>query len=133
NTSSATRFLLRVWLTTNEKRYRESLDKALKFIVMAQYPNGAWPQRYPLSHEFAHDGFPDYTSYYTLNDGAAIGNIQVLLEAYEKLGDRRYLAAARRGVEFMILIQGPKDQAAWAEQYDPKTMRPVKARTHEPA
>src|SRR4029453_13522465 len=48
NTSSATRFLLRVYLTTNEKRYRESLDKALSFILMAQYPNGAWPQRYPL-------------------------------------------------------------------------------------
>ena len=133
NTSSATRFLLRLYLTTPDPRYRRPLLKALNFIVLAQYPNGAWPQRYPLSHEFTHDGFPDYTSYYTLNDGSAVSNIEVLVEASEKLGDKRYLKAARRAVEFLIAIQGPRDQAAWAEQYDPKTMRPVKARTHEPA
>jgi PelA/Pel-15E family pectate lyase len=133
NTASATRFLLRFYLTTREARYRGPLRKALNFILIAQYKNGAWPQRYPLRYEFAHDGFPDYTSYYTLNDGAAKSNIEVLVEAYEKLGDQRYLAAAKRGVEFMMLIQGPTDQAGWAEQYDPKTMKPVKARTHEPA
>ncbi len=133
NTASATRFLLRFYLTTQEARYRQPLRKALNFILIAQYKNGAWPQRYPLSYEFVHDGFPDYTSYYTLNDGSAKSNIEVLVEAYEKLGDQRYLAAAKRGVEFMILIQGPQDQAGWAEQYDPKTMKPVKARTHEPA
>lgn len=133
NTASATRFLLRFYLTARAARYRKPLMKALNFILIAQYKNGAWPQRYPLRHEFAHDGFPDYTSYYTLNDGSAKSNIDVLVEAYEKLGDKRYLAAAKRGVEFMILIQGPVDQAGWAEQYDPKTMRPVKARTHEPA
>lgn len=133
NTSSATRFLLRFYLTTKEARYRRPLLKALKFILRAQYRNGAWPQRYPLNQEFAQDGFPDYTSYYTLNDGSAMGNIEVLVEAYERLGDRRFLQAARRAVEFLVTIQGPEDQAAWAEQYDPKTMRPVKARTHEPA
>lgn len=132
NTSSATRFLLRFYLTSHEKQYHAPLLKALNFILIAQYPNGAWPQRYPLSHEFSHDGFPDYTSYYTLNDGSAKSNIEVLVEAYEKLGDERYLDAARRGVEFMMIIQGPEDQAGWAEQYDPKTMQPTKARTHEP-
>src|SRR5436190_3048147 len=133
NTAGATRFLLRFYLTTREPRYRQPLRKALNFIVSAQYKNGAWPQRYPLRNEFSHDGFPDYTYYYTLNDGSAKSNIEVLLDAAEKLGDRRYLEAAKRGVDFMIHIQGPPDQAAWAEQYDPKTMRPTKARTHEPA
>jgi PelA/Pel-15E family pectate lyase len=133
NTSSATRFLLRFYLTTKDPHYRRPLRKALNFILMAQYKNGAWPQRYPLRYDFTHDGFPDYTSYYTLNDGSAKSNIEVLIEAYEKLGDQRYLAAAKRGVQFMIMIQGPKDQASWAEQYDPKTMQPAKARTHEPA
>lgn len=133
NTANATRFLLRLYLTTREARYRQPLHKALNFILIAQYKNGAWPQRYPLRYEFTHDRFPDYTSYYTLNDGAAKTNIEVLIEAHEKLGDKRYLESAKRGVEFMIRIQGPKDQAGWAEQYHPKTMRPVKARTHEPA
>jgi PelA/Pel-15E family pectate lyase len=133
NSQSATRFLLRFYQTTHEQAYREPLLKALNFILIAQYPNGAWPQRYPLSHEFSHDGFPDYTSYYTLNDGSAKASIEVLVEAFEKLGDPRYLESARRGIEFLMIIQGPEDQAGWAEQYDPQTMQPVKARTHEPA
>ena len=111
NTASAARFLLRFYLTTRETKYRLALRTALNFIVLAQYKNGAWPQRYPLRYEFSHDGFPDYTSYYTLNDGSAKSNIEVLLEAAEKLGDRRYFEAAKRGVEFMILVQGPPDQA----------------------
>lgn len=133
NTASATRFLLRFYLTTLEPSYRAPLLKALDFMLVAQYPNGAWPQRFPLSHEFTHDGFPDYTSYYTLNDGSAASNVEVLVEAFERLGDARYMEAAKRGVEFMMVIQGPEGQAGWAEQYDPKTMQPVAARTHEPA
>ena len=131
-TAVATRFLLRLYLVTLDPAYRASLLKALDFVLLAQYPNGAWPQRYPLRQEFVHDGFPDYTSYYTLNDGAAQTNIELLLEAHERLGDERYLDAARRGVEFLIAVQGPEGQAGWAEQYGPD-LRPAIARTHEPA
>jgi len=133
NTADATRYLLRFYATTLEAAYREPLVKALDFFVKAQYPNGAWPQRYPLRHDFAHDGLPDYTSFYTLNDGAAAANVMTLVAGYELLGDGRYLEAARRGVDFMIAVQGPVGQAAWAEQYDPQTLEPAAARTHEPA
>jgi len=133
NSAGAARFLLRFYMTTQEPDYRAAVVKALDFFLKAQYPNGAWPQRFPLSQEFAHDGMPDYTSFYTLNDGAAAANVMTLVEAYERLGDERYLEAAKRGVDFMIAVQGPLEQAAWAEQYDPKTMEPIPARTHEPA
>lgn len=133
NSASATRFLLRFYLTSKEEKYRAPLLKALDFIRLAQYPNGAFPQRFPLRYDFVHDGFPDYTPYYTLNDGAANGNVEVLLDAYHYLGDKRDLESARRAVDFMIAVQGPEDQAAWAEQYHPDTMQPTKARTHEPA
>jgi hypothetical protein len=33
---------------------------------------------------------------------------------------------------FLIAVQGPEGQGAWAEQYD-SDLKPVKARTHEPA
>jgi PelA/Pel-15E family pectate lyase len=133
NSADAARYLLRFYSTTLESAYLAPLVKALDFFVTAQYPNGAWPQRYPLTREFAHDGLPDYTSFYTLNDGAAAANVLTLVAGYELLGDERYLEAAKRGVDFMIAVQGPEGQAAWAEQYDPKTMEPVAARTHEPA
>lgn len=133
NSAHAARFLLRFYMTTLEPNYREPVVKALDFFLKAQYPNGAWPQRYPLRYEFAHDGMPDYTSYYTPNDGAMAANIMMLVEGYERLGDERYMEAARRGVDFLIAVQGPEGQAAWAEQFDPKTMEPTPARTHEPA
>jgi hypothetical protein len=131
-TSDAAKFLLRFYTTTLETAYRAPLLKALDFVMESQYPNGAWPQRYPLRYEFAHDGLPDYTSFYTLNDGAMFGAIELLVEAYHALGDARYFEAARRGADFVIAVQGPEGQAAWAEQYD-TNMRPTAARTHEPA
>ena len=132
NSQNVIRFLLRLYLVSKDKKYEAPMRKGLAFLLKAQYPNGAFPQRYPLRYDYIHDGFPDYTSYYTLNDGAATTAIEVLVEAYEKLGDKRYLEAARRAVDFIIAVQGPEDQGCWAEQYHPDTMRPITARTHEP-
>lgn len=130
-TTDATEFLLRFYATTLDPAYRAPLFKALEFALRAQYPNGGWPQRYPLRHEFVHDGLPDYTSYYTLNDGAHQGYVEMLVRAHRVLGDPRYFEAARRGADFYISVQGPDGQAAWAEQYG-MDMKPAAARTHEP-
>jgi len=129
---SATSFLLRLYMTTLDPTYRIPLLKALDFILMAQYPNGAWPQRYPLRYEFVHDGLADYTSYYTYNDNIMNSNIDLLIEAYEKLGNEKYLKAALKGVEFIIISQGPEEQAGWAEQYT-HDMKSAQARLTEPS
>ncbi len=131
-TQGATRFLLRLYMTTLDPAWRAPLLKALDFMLISQYPNGSWPQRYPLRHEFVHDGLADYTSYYTMNDNSMRDILSVLIEAWEKLGDERYLDAALRGADFMLAAQGPLEQAGWAEQYD-MNMQPAWARTHEPA
>jgi hypothetical protein len=44
-TVSATRFLLDIYLATQDVKYKKPLMKALDFILEAQYDNGAWPQR----------------------------------------------------------------------------------------
>lgn len=131
-TADAARFLLRFYRVTHEAAYHEPVRKALDFVLQSQYPNGAWPQRFPLSHEYAHDGLPDYTSFYTLNDGAMFAIIELLLDAADTFPDARYLASALRGVDSLIALQGPDGQAAWAEQHGPD-LRPIAARTHEPA
>ncbi len=130
-TTSSVRFLLRLYMTTLDPAYRPTLIKGLDFILASQYPNGSWPQRYPRTDDFVKDGYPDYTPFYTFNDGVMIQNIRILIEAWEKLGDERYHAAARRGMDFYLAAQGPMEQPAWAEQYD-KDMRPAQARTYEP-
>lgn len=132
NTQGATRFLLHLYRANQKPEYGQALRKALDFMLQSQYPNGAWPQRYPLQYEFAHDGLADYTSYYTLNDNSMRDILFTLVEAWEILGDERYRDAALRGVDFILAAQLGEPQAGWAEQYD-RSMRPVWARTHEPA
>lgn len=122
--SSSTSFLLDLYLATLDPRYRPPLDRALDFLLRSQFDNGAWPQRYPLRD--------DYTSCYTFNDGVIAGNIDLLLDAYDKLGDERYLKAARRGMDFVADSQLPPPQAGWGQQFS-SDMKPAKARNYEPA
>jgi len=57
--------------------------------------------------------------------------IDVLLGGWRAYGDRRWLDAARRTGDFLILAQMPDPQPAWAQQYD-RQMHPVWDRKFEP-
>jgi len=129
-TAGAAKFLLRMYDTTLDPKYRGPLLKALDFILEAQYPNGAWPQRFPLKYEFPHHGRPDYTSRYTFNDGVISNNIDLLLEAARKLGNDNYRKAARRGMDFFVIAQLPRPQAGWGQQHG-FDMKPAWGRTFE--
>ncbi len=131
STTAPTRFLLELYMETLEPVYRVPLLKALDFILESQYPNGAWPQRYPLRYEHVHGDHPDYTSNYTFNDGVIRNNIDIFLEAWEKLGNEEYRKAAYRAMDFYIISQLPSPQAGWADQYD-MNMKPAWARNFEP-
>jgi len=131
-TPDAALFLLRFYRLTREAAYREPVLKALDFVLQSQFENGAWPQRFPLRNEYAHDGLPDYTSFYTLNDGAMQAIVELLLDAHDTFADSRYFDSVRRAMAALIAMQGPANQAAWAEQHGPD-LRPIAARTHEPA
>lgn len=109
-TYAAALLLLRLYDETLDPAYRPALDKALGFVLESQYPNGAWPQRYPLKD--------DYTAYYTFNDGAISNNIHLLLEAHDTLGMPGYLEAARRGMDFYIISQQASPQAGWGQQHN---------------
>ncbi|MGQ9731664.1 MAG: pectate lyase [Candidatus Zipacnadales bacterium] len=97
----------------------------LQCLMEAQFENGAWPQRWPLSDT-------GYSRYYTFNDNAINDCISVLLEAYTTYNDERYFECAKRGGDFIILSQCPEPQAGWAQQYD-HDMKPAPARWFEPA
>jgi len=53
------------------------------------------------------------------------------LEAFHRLGDHRYLDAAKRGGDFLVLAQLPEPQPGWAQQYN-FDMEPAWARAFEP-
>jgi hypothetical protein len=148
NTQSAVRFLMHVdrALQQKDEIVHDSVEFALESLLAAQYPNGAWPQRFsapPKAQDFpviqANDPaewprtWPNvnYTSYYTLNDNALADTIALMFEAAEIYGDKRFADAGRRGGDFLILAQLPDPQPAWSQQYN-AAMQPAWARKFEP-
>ncbi len=130
-TIGAAEFLLDLYMTTLDPEYRVPLLKAVDFVLESQYPLGGWPQRYPLRYDHGEEGHPDYTSFYTYNDGVNAGNIMFLLKCYEQLGNEEYKKAALRGMYFVVISQVGTPQAGWAQQYD-LDLNPAGARSFEP-
>jgi hypothetical protein len=147
-TQSATRFLMHVdrALEFKDAAIHEATLYALDGLMKAQFPNGAWPQRFsspPKAEDFPvlKASYPEtwsrtfpgvsYSGFYTLNDNAQADVIATLFEAAEIYGDARYADSAKRGGDFLILAQMPEPQPAWAQQYNPQ-MQPAWARKFEP-
>lgn len=131
-TAEATQFLLRLSLEKKDKGIRKALDKALGFILNAQYPNGGWPQRFPLVKDGGLHGKPDYTGYITFNDDVSGENLEVLIFAYQVLGDKKLVDPIRRGMDIFIATQQPQPQPAWGLQHRTTDLKPAGARTYEP-
>jgi len=147
-TQSALRLLMRVDQATGfaDPEVHDAAMYALSALVAAQFPNGAWPQRFsgpPDAEDFPvkpaqypetwSRTFPRerYSAYYTFNDNAMSDMADVMLEASHTYSDTSYLTAARRVGAFMIQAQMPEPQPAWAQQYN-ADMEPAWARWFEP-
>src|SRR5215510_16092495 len=146
---SALRLLMRVDSMSQQQdpEVHHAVVYALAQLLTAQYPDGAWPQRYngeprnPAEYPVQRARFPetwshtfprvDFHAFYTFNDNAVCDLIRTLLEAHQLYGTQVYLDAARKGGDFILLAQLPEPQPAWAQQYNPH-MEPAWARKFEP-
>jgi PelA/Pel-15E family pectate lyase len=66
------RFLARCYQATQHKPYQQAFQRGLDYIFIAQYPNGGWPQYYPLSKQ--------YHRHITFNDGSMVRVMEFLRE-----------------------------------------------------
>jgi len=147
-TQAALSFLMRVdhALKFEHTEIHEAAEYALASLLAAQYPNGAWPQRFdappdaerfPVKRASYPDSWSrkypnkDYRSYYTFNDNTMADMIELMFLAAEIYDEPRYDRAGRRGGDFILLAQMPEPQPGWAQQYDAK-MHPAWARKFEP-
>ncbi|MET0411843.1 MAG: pectate lyase, partial [Polyangiaceae bacterium] len=122
-TAVAGQFMLRMAMERGNAAYRASFQRVLELILVSQYPDGGWPQRYPLQ--------PDYTRWLTFNDDVIGQNIELLVMASVALGDAELARRARAGFDCMRALQGPAPQAGWSLQYTLEG-RPASARSFEP-
>lgn len=131
-TSEASQFLLRMYLERRNPRLAAPLERAVRFVLDSQYPNGGWPQRFPFVADGGLHGGRDYTRDITFNDDVAGENIKFLLMVYQTMGDRRALNAVGRAMDIFIATQQSAPQAGWGLQHDAETLAPVGARSYEP-
>lgn len=129
-------FLAAHWNATKREDCKAGFMKGLNFILAAQYPNGGWPQVYPLEGEY-HDDI-------TFNDDAMTRILELLQaitrrEPYYAFLDesqrQKAAAALEAGIRCVqrtqVLQNGTK--TVWCAQYDAVTLQPASARKMEPA
>jgi PelA/Pel-15E family pectate lyase len=117
--------------------YRASFVKGIRYLLDAQYPNGGWPQVWPLQ-----GGYHDAITY---NDNAVTQAAELMTAIVEnKDGDYGFVPAdlrakaalsAKRALDCILATQVHENgrPTIWGQQYDPLTLKPEAARNFEPA
>ncbi|HTS16220.1 MAG TPA: pectate lyase [Verrucomicrobiae bacterium] len=136
-TTTELRFLARVISVCNPNHtaaYRASFERGINYILAAQYPNGGWPQVWPLEGSY-HDTI-------TYNDDAMINILDFLRDV--SAGTHEYVfvpgsirasaaSAIQRGIDCIlatqIVVHGHR--TVWCQQHDPLTLQPASGRNYE--
>ena len=134
STTAQLHFLARADSARSDERYRAAYLRGLAFVLEAQFPNGCWPQVYPLQGSY-HDAatFNDdaMVNVLALLSGVASGRVPFVPE------ERRRDAAASvaLGTDCILASQVLVNDTLtiWGQQHDPLTLVPIKARAYEPA
>ena len=132
STTEQMQFLLLIDSVRTDARYRSAWKRGFEFLVASQYPNGCWPQVWPLDGGY-HDAV-------TFNDDAITNVLTTLQQAVD--GKPGYLSdaerntarvAVERGIECALNAQYLENgkPAAWGQQHDPLTLKPTSARSYE--
>jgi PelA/Pel-15E family pectate lyase len=114
--------------------YRASFMRGLDYIFAAQYPNGGWPQVWPLQ-----GGYHDAITY---NDNAMINVLNLLTDIAAGTNDYAFLprrtraltaTSVKRGIDCILATQIVEDgrRTVWCQQHDPLTLEPESARNYE--
>jgi len=131
------RFLARVISANGTNQtiaFEKSFLRGLDYIFAAQYPNGGWPQVWPLD-----GGYHDAVTY---NDNAMVNVLNLLRDV--SIGTnhfsfvpepvrQRAAASFAKGLRCVIASQviiGGK-RTAWPQQCDPLNLQPTSARNFE--
>lgn len=134
-TSWQMRILAKAVTATGNQSYQEAFLKGLDLILAGQYPNGGWPQNYPLD-----GGYHDLITY---NDRSMINLMNILKAVVNGEADytfvpKEYRARASesfmKGINYILMSQINVNgkYSIWAAQYDQFNLTPAQARAFEP-
>jgi PelA/Pel-15E family pectate lyase len=132
STTEELRLVAAALAATGDARLRTAFDRGVAYLLAAQFPNGGWPQVFPLQ-----GGYHDALTY---NDEAIVNVMRLLGDvAAGRLGSpsaetrKAAAAAVTRGLASIVATQVVEGgtRAVWAQQHDPLTLVPVPARSYE--
>lgn len=116
--------------------YRASFLRGIRYLLAAQFPNGGWPQVWPLEGGY-HDAI-------TFNDNAVTESAETLTAVAEGTGNYSFVPTVLRLNAKMaahhalvcilatqVIVKGQR--TVWAQQHDALTLAPVAGRNYEPA
>jgi PelA/Pel-15E family pectate lyase len=120
--------------TEQATSYRAAFVRGLDYVLAAQYPNGGWPQVWPLS-----GGYHDAITY---NDNAMCNILFWLRAVSEGTGEFAFVpvqsrvraaASLKHGIECVLATQIIEHghRTVWCQQYDVLTLQPTSARNYE--
>ncbi len=129
-------FLARVIQATNDDKFKTSLYRGLDYLFAAQFPNGGWPQFWPLRGD-------KYYSRITYNDGAMIRVMNILKDIVDRKEqyafiNKEYREKAKVAMDLGIKcilksqIREEGELKVWCAQHNEKTLEPAWARAYEP-
>ena len=120
--------------TNQPAAYRASFLRGLDYVFAAQYPNGGWPQVWPLA-----GGYHDAITY---NDNATVNILKLLSDVADGKNEFAFVPAAgraqatasfKRGMDCLLASQIVVDgrRTVWPQQCDALTLQPDSARNYE--
>jgi PelA/Pel-15E family pectate lyase len=135
-TTTQLAYLAKVITAKNIDAHKTAFNKGLDFLLGMQYPNGGFPQFFPLRD--------DYSRHITFNDNAMINVLRLLRDVAKRKDDYLFVDEQRRLkaeqavdrampilLKTQVVVHGKK--TIWAAQYDESLLTPTSARKFEPA
>ena len=139
STTTEMHFLAKVQANVSHgdgEAYRAAFLRGVQYLLAAQYPNGGWPQVWPLEGGY-HDAI-------TFNDDAVYNATEMLTDISEGKPEVVFVPADLRSKATTAVANALKCMLAaqfrvsgrltiWEQQVDMLTLKPVAARNYEPA
>jgi len=133
-TTTQIRFLARVYESTGRQSLAAGILAGIRFLLAAQYPNGGWPQYYPLRN--------DYSRQITFNDDAMVHVMELLRDVataktpfafVDRSTREQATEAVEMGIQVILAAQVKVNGrlTSWCAQHDARTLEPCGARAYE--
>jgi len=124
-----------LWLLhnlTGKAAYKTAAERGVAFVLKAQNPNGAWSHHYNTKLGCGQASQRKYLRTGELNDDATADQMTIMLMAYRRTGDPKYLRSYLRAADWIASAFIDAKAKGWAQQYDEHN-QPIQARHFEPA